>query len=448
MSRVSNDELVRKLQLGSVNSKEYTEHVRSVKFEFIRRDHIELLPGPHALRAKGDHLTWETGLNLLYQAYEDVWAEDRFADRAERRAYAHFFLVAQTKKARADIAGEEKKAEAKATEAKEKEEKEAKAKKAREAKANLRREPELKGQFGEGSSPTFAGTQKARGRKRLRNDSDPRYSSPHRLPSLVRYSSATVRSSLARDSPSPPPKRQRWVERPNLKFRSFVVLMKTGGRFAQASYDSLWEFEELVKWILAKKPTLAGQQILCWVNVTIRDSEWAELREHQLDEKVPCFVTDQSSWDAAVMAAQANRINPDDFTAIRVDIASATDPDAPPHTGDDAFLLTEDGEVPQRQGNEENFGAEADDAVGGEGLPGDSAVLGGKGASEAHGGDSAVAGPGANKKEASQNSGGSVERRGGIMELPGDQPKGSEDAIVADKPPLAAAVQPTSSKHS
>ena len=140
----------------------------------------------------------------------------------------------------------------------------------------------------------------------------------------------------------PPPKRRKELERPDLKYKSFIVFLK-GPQFTQGSYDSLWDFDTLLKWILEKKPTLSRQRILCWTELTVRNPEYAELREHKLDEKFPCFFTDQSSWDAAVMAAQTNRMMGDQFSGISLKAASAEDPTVPAHSNEDVIVSEETG---------------------------------------------------------------------------------------------------------
>src|SRR5437588_8217052 len=130
-------------------------------------------------------------------------------------------------------------------------------------------------------------------------------------------------------------------ERLELKFKFFVVLLK-GAQFSQDSYDSLWEFEALLNWILTKTPSLSGQRFLCWTDITIRNPEYAELREHELGEKVASFLADQSSWDATIMAAQANRMNPDNLLGITLKVALTGDGSVPPHAQSDVIFLIED----------------------------------------------------------------------------------------------------------
>ena len=115
---------------------------------------------------------------------------------------------------------------------KEKEAAVAKAKKAAEARAKIE----------EAAKPiTSTGTksQKVRGRKRNLNDSE--LTLPLQPPpSFACYSSASRHSSHTRYLSMPPPKRRKElpVERPDLRFKSFVVFLK-GPQFTQGSYDSL-----------------------------------------------------------------------------------------------------------------------------------------------------------------------------------------------------------------
>ena len=335
---ITTDGTAQKIGFKNAKDKAYLNYVRIVKTEFIRRDHLEILPGPHALKESGTLVAWEAGLNSLYEKYPERWGPERFSDLGERRNYANFFLVAQTKKARSDI-----------NIAKNKKEAEEKAKKEAEEKA--RKESEAKGKKKVAAKrplPYDDTVQKVRGRKRPRDDSDPNsfQSSPPGPSTFVRYSTASRHSSpshhlqrynFTRPSPLPQPQRETKSDRPELKFKSFVVLLKVK-QFSQASYDLLWKFEGLHEWILAKAPTLSGQSILCWSDLTIRNAEFAELREHELKEKVPFFISDQSSWDAAVMAAQINRMTADEFSGISLKVTLATDPSAPPHSEGDIIV--------------------------------------------------------------------------------------------------------------
>ena len=232
MKAVTTAQIVRWLGFKSSTNKEYVDHVWSVKHEFLRCDHTVVLLGPQALEDAGRVVVWEQGLELLSKAYPEMWDIGRFSGPGERRTHAYAFLMAQLKKARYDI-GKEKEAAV------------AKAKKAAEARAK-------KEAAAKPITSARTKSQKVRGRKRNRNDSE--LTSPLQPPpSFARYSSASRHSSPTRYSSMPPPNRQKElpVERPDLRFKSFIVFLK-GPQFTQGSYDSLWDFDALLKWILEK----------------------------------------------------------------------------------------------------------------------------------------------------------------------------------------------------
>ena len=58
--------IVRRLGFKSSTDEEYVDHVRSVKHEFLRRDHTDVLLGPQALEDSGRVVVWEQRLELLY----------------------------------------------------------------------------------------------------------------------------------------------------------------------------------------------------------------------------------------------------------------------------------------------------------------------------------------------------------------------------------------------
>ena len=85
---ITTDQIVRKLGFSSVTNKEYVEHIRSVKHEFLRRDHTDVLAGPKALKDEGQTVVWERGLELLCEEYPEIWHIGRFSGSGERRSYA------------------------------------------------------------------------------------------------------------------------------------------------------------------------------------------------------------------------------------------------------------------------------------------------------------------------------------------------------------------------
>ena len=79
---------MRKLGFSNVTNKEYVEHIQSVKHEFLRRDHTDVLAGPKALKDEGPTVVWERGLELLYEEYPEIWDIGRFSGPGELRSYA------------------------------------------------------------------------------------------------------------------------------------------------------------------------------------------------------------------------------------------------------------------------------------------------------------------------------------------------------------------------
>lgn len=313
---MTGDDIAKKLGYDSTNAAEYAEHVQSVKREFLRRDHQDLLEGPKAIRDKtGSNLIWELGLDDFYKKYDEMWSLDRFGNNASaRRTYANNFLLAQAKKARQDDAEERKKAEAAAK------------KKAERERQNT------------------ASSMKTRGRKRFRmepplsrNVSSPsgqKSSSPHRhSPHSSQY------------SPPPSPKRRKMIEKPDLKFPEFAIILKGLPNPPATSYDSTWKFEDLLNWILQKLSSLRGQRIVCWTEVTIRDEEYSDMLGCALNEKCNRMITDQSSWNAAVMAAQANRLKEDHFYGIAIFALLEIDTTTPEHSEED--VISPQIEVPE-----------------------------------------------------------------------------------------------------
>lgn len=305
---ISSERIVEKLGFDGHTSSEYTAYVQSVKRQFLRRDHPKLLQGPQNLEAEtGSLLLWEQGLDDLYAKYPTNWDLARFAGPGERRKYAHTFLVGQAKKARAEQAAEERKAK---------------------EEAKRREQAEKR-----------ALTQRARGRKHGRHESG---SSPvPRLPS---------RSSVAY---SPSPKRRRVLvnERPELEFNEFAIFLKSRPGLPATSYSRVWDFDELLLWIIQKSPPLAGQRIVCWMNITIQSEQYAEITGLEVGQSCKRLVSDQSSWIAAVLMHQANHRRGEPYHGFPIWAALADDKEAPEH---------EEGDVIAPKADQEEGGPEGD----------------------------------------------------------------------------------------
>lgn len=324
---VGTDEIARRMGFASQNAPDYDSFVKSFKADFIIRDHPELLDGPEKMKKDGNMAPWELGLQAIWEQYPDQWKLENFANPAQRRAYANSFLVNQAKKARYDKKNQERRDELKKRLAEE-----AAAKKSRQ-------------------SLQAASGQKARGRgrKRLRtNSSPPGYHSPSRQSSL---------SS---------PKRHKGFkfERPNLEFRSFAIILKDRANPPATSYECVTEFEDLLDWILKKNTALSGQRIVCWSELIIRNPDYGEMMGCELGQKYNRIFSDQASWDAAVLAAQANRPTPTLFHGFAIFAALAKD--APEHDEGDVIALEDETSqnAPEIEVEEETVGPDKELEVG------------------------------------------------------------------------------------
>ena len=309
---MTGEDIAIKLGFDSTAAAGYIEHVQSVKRDFLRRDHPDLLEGPKAIKDNtGSLLIWEQGLEDFYKIYNEMWSLTRFGNSAvTRRNFAHNFLVAQAKKARQDQTEERKKAEA-------------------AAKRKAERERQL--------AQTGVHAMKTRGRKRYRMEPP----TSRNLASPPSHKSSPHRRSVtsSHNSLPPSPKRRKILEKPELKFSDFVLILKGLSNPPATSYDARWRFEDLLAWILEKIPSLQGQKFLCWIEVTIRQEEYAEMLGCALGAKCNRMITDQSSWNAAVMAAQANRLSDGQFYGIGIFARLEIDLTAPEHCAEDVISL-------------------------------------------------------------------------------------------------------------
>jgi hypothetical protein len=254
MPRFTTEQLATRMGFTNQWAPEYIDHVRAVKATFLREEHPELLVGPQAIEeSTGSLASWENGLNMLYERYPERWTPGNFeGGLSQRRGFANFFLVAQAKKARSDIALEQRKATQKAAAA---------------TAATTR-----------ASRPTGSYLQKAHGRKRA--------------PSELSTNRASSPSSLLASSLPASSKRAKIVEKPELQFRSFIVLLQDRDNPPATPYDEVWQFEDLIKWILAKNPSLSGKRIVCWSDIVFRDADYAEMIRVNIGTKRPRMIAD------------------------------------------------------------------------------------------------------------------------------------------------------------
>src|SRR5205807_4038087 len=179
--------------------------VSEFKRVWLGQKHPDLIPGPKALADEDKTVEWESGLRAMYVDYPTEWALANFTSPADRRDCTVQFLILQTKKVRQD--------EAEAT------------KKAAEAARTLTKRP---------PAPLHRPA--------------PLTSSTHVTPMTPTTASATTSSLLSTRSAlitgkrarnddegevagSPPAKRPRQVELPQLRFTSFSISFRGPNSF-------------------------------------------------------------------------------------------------------------------------------------------------------------------------------------------------------------------------
>ena len=193
---------------------------------------------------------------------------------------------------------------------------------------------------------------------------------------------------------SPPAKRPRQVDLPQLRFTSFSVSFRGPNSFRihYTTYFSVNKFPSLVRWVREKAPQPNGRSMLLKTTITVRNNEYLDLLpDTELGGRVEMIISDQGSWNAALMMAQGNRPNEGSYTGLLVVAVAATEDSehgveeeiGPDHTSED-----EDEQEPRR-GNHHGNSRSGDGGDGGEGasqptgLPTQSRRTGGGGATEA-----------------------------------------------------------------
>ena len=388
-----------KLGFAAITSEDYKTFVSNFKRTWLRQQHADLIAGPLALKAADKSVEWETGIRTMYTDFPAQWDLANFESPAERRDCATHFLIAQTKKVRQDMKEEEKKAAdaARAAAA-------AVAKRAKRATVPAApATPRTRGTPRNTVAPTAPGTPKTRRAPRspLANRPAPGSSSP-----LANRGALSTRKQIRfhddegevpRSPSGPPTKRQRQVELPELRFSSFSVSFRVLGsnRIHSTTYASVNEFPRLVFWARERAPQLSTVPILLKTTITLRNDEYLDIFPGvEQGGKVELGISDQGSWNSALMMAQGNRPNADSFVGLLV-VAMAAESDQnhgvseeimPDYTGED-----EDEREPGR-GNRPGNSRPEDRGEGPPqppGLPGQNRSPGGEGAAGAgdNGGD-------------------------------------------------------------
>ena len=126
-----------------------------------------------------------------------------------------------------------------------------------------------------------------------------------------------------------PTKRQRQVELPELGFNSFSVSFRPpdSNRIHSTTYTSINEFPHLVVWTSERAPQLRTVPMLLKTNITLRNDEYLDIfPDVQEGGRVERGISDQGSWNSALMMAQGNRPNAGSFVGhLVVGIAAESD---------------------------------------------------------------------------------------------------------------------------
>ena len=109
---------------------------------------------------------------------------------------------------------------------------------------------------------------------------------------------------------SPPAKRLRQVELPELLFTAFSVSFcgPDSTRTHSTTYASVNEFPRLVPWARGRAPQLSTKSMLLKTNITLRNDEYMDFFPGlEKGERAELSISDQGSWNAALMLGQAKR---------------------------------------------------------------------------------------------------------------------------------------------
>ena len=118
------------------------------------------------------------------------------------------------------------------------------------------------------------------------------------------------------------------------------------------TYLSVNKFSSLVCWVHEKAPELNRRSMLLKTTITVRNDEYLDLLPNtELGGSVERIISDQGSWNVALMMAQGNRPNEGSYTGLLVVAVAATEDSehgveeeiGPDHTSED-----EDEQEPRR----------------------------------------------------------------------------------------------------
>ena len=106
-------------------------------------------------------------------------------------------------------------------------------------------------------------------------------------------------------SEEPPAKVQKVF--PDLEFPEFICVLRFSDIRKSINYQEVRDFEDLVAWI--RLETELTRDMVVWIDIVIRDSEYAELMGAVAGDLVTerNYVRDQGTWNTAILNSQLNR---------------------------------------------------------------------------------------------------------------------------------------------
>ena len=137
------------------------------------------------------------------------------------------------------------------------------------------------------------------------------------------------KGEVPRSQSEPSTKRQRQVDLSKLRFSSFSVSFRVLGshRIHSTIYSRVNEFPRLVFWAREGAPPLSTVLILLKTTINLGNHEYLDIFPSiEQGGKVNLDISDQGSWNSALMMAQRNRPNTDFFDGLLV-VAIAAESD-------------------------------------------------------------------------------------------------------------------------
>lgn len=123
-----------------------------------------------------------------------------------------------------------------------------------------------------------------------------------------------------------PPQKLAKTEYPVLQFPTFLCVLRYGVLRPMIPYQTVRDFEDLVTWV--REQTELTDDLLVWVDVPIRDPELQALMGNGADgnpvKSTNTPITDQTSWNTAIINAQSNYDPDRGFKYLGIDVRPPT----------------------------------------------------------------------------------------------------------------------------